>query len=282
MYKALSGLAAGRSRQIRMLMPTAPFIHTRITTVKYLIWPTLILLLIACGCSRSSKPGTFTNAIGTTPTPAPTLPAGVKPDYTVEVENSDGGLVVHVIFSGILPAPEEVDKIVRTEFEKVIKKNPSVDASTLASGRDCCLTLNDYSGDLYYKAATKSILTEDEFRGVKISTETTDLYVVETAEIIVPDETAPPKTRLLMTLVFPQIPPQNVAYESLVREIDKARPRGLDILAYVYAGDKNKKTSWYQVMGPDGGPIWADYNTLTDQIMTGLTVLKTYPRENRK
>jgi hypothetical protein len=258
-------------------MTSYSFNSDRTTSVKHLIWPTFLLILAFSACSNRQEPITFTNAIGTTPTPAPTLAPGQKPEYSVRVDDSVDGLTVRVTFSGVLPGPEEVDKILRTEFEKVIKKTPSVDATVSAGSSERYLTENEFSGDLYYKAATKSILTADEFYDVKMSTEMSDGYMLVTE-----DHTGSPEGNfLLMTLVFPQIPPQNLAYDALIREIDKARPRGVNILAYVKAGDKDKRTFWYQVIDPDGNPIYADYGPMTNQISTGMKVLKTYPPEKR-
>lgn len=236
--------------------------------------PLLFILMALVACSKSAS--NYSNAVGTTPSPERTLAPGVKPTYKVEVQNQQGVQIVLITFSGQLPAPEAVDKILRDEFEKVVKKSPKKDALGRAYLGEDDLTENQFSGNLFYKAAQKKILTEDEYNGTKSSATSTDAYFVLTEEEHTYPGVTPSKTWLALSLVFPKPPPQKEGYEALLAEIEKVRGRGLDVDAYVKAGDKNKKTSWYQVKDTDGAYTFANYDATTKQATRRGKILKQY------
>ena len=48
--------------------------------------------------------------------------------------------------------------------------------------------------------------------------------------------------------------------EAIIAEVEKIRDRHLSVMVRVAAGDRNKRTSWYEVMGSDGDRIWAIYH----------------------
>lgn len=221
----------------------------------------------------------FTDYVTTIPKPAETLAPGVKPTYEVEVEDQDGVETVTVRFTGTLPAPEVVDKILRDEFKKVVKLNPKNDAFGYAcSENNICLTENQYSGDLAYKAGQKKIITADEANGITAFGKDNGSYYVLTQEISPPPNfTTPVKPLLVLRLVFPEPPRQRAAYEAMIAEIEKVRDRHLGVLVFVEAGDRNKKTSWYRVKGSDGEIISANYLPELDTILTKtVTVLKKF------
>ncbi|MGB7203691.1 MAG: hypothetical protein WBD16_15710 [Pyrinomonadaceae bacterium] len=176
-------------------------------------------------------------------------------------------------FAGKLPAPEDVDKIFRDELEKVVKKHPETDALGYACSEKSCLTENQYSGDLVYKAAQKKIVTADEANGIKATGEDNGSYYVLTEEISPTNLPMPTKSMLFLSLVFPEPPHQKGAYQAIIVEIDKVRDMHLGVVAYVKVGDRNKKTSWYQVRGSDGEVIFATYDPESDRIYTKVGII---------
>lgn len=243
--------------------------------LKSLPWPLAVLMLAILACSgTNSKQGN--NSVAVVATPAPTLAPGVKPKYKVEISNYEGVQLVNVTFTGQLPSTDVVDKILRNEFEQIVKKHPGQDALGRAYLGDDDLTENQFSGNLVYKVATKKIMTEDEYNGVKTSTADSASYLLVIEEQHTLEGIKPKKTWLSISLVYPQIPTRDVAYSSMINEIEKLRSRGLDIDSYVKVGDKNKKTSWYQVKDTDGAFIFAGYKADTKQVMRKDKLLKQF------
>ena len=237
--------------------------------------PLTVLVFVFMACSSSGSKQEKNVAI--VPSPAPTLAPGEKPTFKVEVKTQSGVQMVNVTFSGRLPAPESVDKILRDEFEKVVKKNPSKDALGYAYlGEDDDLTPNQFSGNLVYKAANKKIMTEDEYHGVKSSGTSNDAYYVQTEEQQTLPGVTPKRTWLSISLVFPKAPSQSDSLDAIIAEVDKVRGRGLDVNAYVKVGDKNVKTSWYQVKDTDGAFIFAGYKADTKQVTRKDKLLKQF------
>ncbi|HYX31352.1 MAG TPA: hypothetical protein VE863_22645, partial [Pyrinomonadaceae bacterium] len=152
-----------------------------------------------------------------------------------------------VVFSGKLPQPEAVDKIVRQSLEDAARKNPTKDILGAAFLGDENLTDNQYSGMLIYTAATKKIQTVDEYHGVKRSTSATPAYFVETKEDHTYPGITPARKWRSVTIVYPKAPSRTAAYDAIFAEIQKAAARGLDVNAYVTVGDKNVPTSWEQM-----------------------------------
>ena len=198
-----------------------------------------------------------------------------NPKFEVSIEDIRGGCrVCNITFSGKLPSPATVDKIVRESLEKAVLKDPSKDILATAFGGHDTLTSNQYSGSLFYKAADKKILTEDEWLGVKTSASSTDSYYVEIREQGTLPGIKPPKKWLTLTIVYPKTPTQDVAYNAIIAEIDKVVGKGLDVNAYVSVGDRSVKTSWQQMRDRDGAYVFAQYDSATGKITRKNKVLK--------
>lgn len=238
----------------------------------------MVAICIACG---GGGPGPQTSAKKDSAGPpvtgdgASTDSPESNPKFEVSVEDiRGGGRVCNITFSGKLPSPATVDKIVRESLEKAVLKDPSKDILATAFVGDDTLTSNQYSGPLVYKAAEKKILTLDEYRGVKVSTSSTSSYFVQIEQ----DQTAtgikPAKKWLSLTIVFPKTPSREVAYDAIFTEIAKVATKGLDVNAYVSVGDKNVKTSWKQMRDNDGGYVFARYDSATRKVTRKDKVLK--------
>lgn len=197
-----------------------------------------------------------------------------KPRFEVNVEDTAGSRVCEIVFHKTLPSPETVDKIVREALEKAVEKDPSRDILATAFLGDETLNNNQYSGMLVYKASDKRIMTLNEYEGVKTSTSSTSSYFVEIEELKTYPGITPSKKWLSLTIVFPKTPTREVAYDAILTEIQKVRNRGRDIDAYVSVGDKNVKTSWYQMRDNDGAFVFAEYDSETKKVTRKDQLLK--------
>jgi hypothetical protein len=181
-----------------------------------------------------------------------------------------GILYCHVDFHGKPPPPATVDRIVRFTLESAILVNASRDIVAEASFDDAYISEEKYSGKLVYWAADKRILTWDESQGVKSSSHDTGVYYVETQE-----HGLNPKV-MGLTLVFPEAPQIQQAYDAAVVEAEKAALKGLDVHVYVSVGDKSIRKSWRALPDPGGDRIrhvTVDYIAATKTIVrpgTGL------------
>jgi len=215
---------------------------------------TLTAILIACGGS-----GTESNA-----------------KFEVNIRDTSGSRVCEIVFSGKLPPPTTVDKIVRESLENVARKDPSKDILAAAFLGDEPLNSNQYSGDLVYKAAEKKILAIDEYNSVRTSTASTSSYFVQIEEEHTYPGITPQRSWLSLTIVFPKTPSREVAYEAILTEIQKVMNRGLDVDAYVSVGDKDLKTSWDQMRDNDGAYVFVEYKAATKQVTRKGELLKKF------
>ena len=232
----------------------------------------VLFVLIACSPSGSKQE----KNVAMVPEAAPTLADGEKPKFEVEVKSQSGVQIINVTFIGRLPSAESVDKILREECEKNVKKKPGQDALCYAYLGDDDLSPNQYNGNLIYKAAQKKILTEDEYNGVKSSSTSNEKYYVYTEEQQTSQGVTPRRTWLSISLVFRKAPSQAEAYSAIIAEIEKVRNRGMDVDTYVKVGDKDVKTSWYQVKDTDGAYIFAGYKAGTKRITRQDRILKQF------
>ena len=185
-----------------------------------------------------------------------------------------GGLVCNVAFFGQPPPPATVDKIVRSALESAVLVDSSRDILAMGFVGDDAMKQSQYSGSLVYKAADKRIMTMDEFRGIKSSSQYTGAYFVETKEDKTLQGIKPERRWLSITLVFPTAPAIQQAYDTALAEAEKAAQRGLDANVYVSVGDKATRTSWRQLRDPSGGYVFVEYQASTKTIKRQTKVLK--------
>ena len=233
----------------------------------------LILLVSLSACSKSAS--NVSSNVRAKPVPTTTPAPDVKPAYTVEVSNVNEMQALYLTFSGKLPAPEAVDKILRQEFEKVVNAQPNKDAVGRAFIDYKSPTEKQYSGDLFYKAATKKISTLDEYYASEPTPAKPDPYSLITEEHHTFPGITPSGTWLSLSLVYSKTPTRKGAYAAVIAELEKAMSRHLDVSAFAYTGDKNKKKSWVQVRDAEGY-VAAEYVAATNRLMSGGKLLKQF------
>jgi len=200
--------------------------------------------------------------------------ASSAPRKIFEITYNDfpGGTPVCLVsFFGEPPPPATVDKILRAALESAVLVYSSRDILAGACVGDDDMGESQYSGDLYYKAASKRIMTKNEFFGIKTSIQDTGAYLVEIEERKTYDGT---KRLLAISLVFPKAPSIQQAYNAAVAEAEKAASRGLDAVVCVRVGDKATRTSWRPLPDPSGLTVFVEYEASTKTIKRKTKVLK--------
>lgn len=187
-----------------------------------------------------------------------------------------GGRVLNVSFYSSPPPPKAVDRILRESLEHAALVDRRVDIIGMAFLGDDMLNANQHSGSLIYKASVKRIMTLDEYRGVKIASSGTDRYFVEVREEKTLTGIKPERKWLSLTIVFPNAPNEEAAYDAIFAEVHKLVGQGIDVNAYVSIGNRAVKTSWQQMRAEDGAYVFADYDATSKTLTRRGQVLRNY------
>ena len=193
-------------------------------------------------------------------------------------DNVEGGLRrCMVYFSGDLPSPGSVDKILRLSLESAIISDSShniVARACLDDDAGTNLKSTQYSGAVYYRSSDKRIMGSDEFFGVKKIVRNMGNYSVVTEDG--KDLTA--KKRIFITLFFQKSPLIDEAYTAVIAEAVKAAPANRHLDIEVRIGDpdyKTKHTPALIVKDPkDGIEISVKYDPATKTIVSRGKIIK--------
>ena len=196
--------------------------------------------------------------------------------YDITLEDQNGVRVLALSFNGNIPPAPKVDKILREALNRAVATDSSKDILAMGFHGDDVLNSNQYSGELFYNATQKKVMTADEWHGVKTTNLENANYFVEVQEQKTLEGIKPEKKWLTITMVFPKKPSREAAYGAIYTEIQKLLPRGLDLNAYVSVGNKKVKTSWKQVKDNDGAYIFAEYEVATKKLTRQGKLLKQY------
>lgn len=188
--------------------------------------------------------------------------------YEVILEDIKGGpRTLSLVFEKPLPPPEVVDNLLRESLESAVKIRGDEDILATPFVGDDVMSPNQSSGHLVYVATKKKIMTMDEHRGIKKSSESRKSYHMVITEEKTLAGIKPERRWLSVSLVYPKKPERKIAYTNLLAEIRILAARALDINAYVFVGDKAKETSWKQIQDPKGGYIFCKYESATKKIL---------------
>jgi hypothetical protein len=196
-------------------------------------------------------------------------------DVTLE-DVSGGGRVLNVSFYSQPPPPTVVDRILRESLEHAALVDSKADIVGMAFLGDDELSSNQYSGSLIYKASLKKIVTMDEYRGVKTTTSSVGTYFVEVQEEKTLTGIKPERKWLSLMIVFPKTPAEDLAYDAIVKEVQKLIGKGLDVDAYVSVGDRAVKTSWQQMRAKDGAYVFAEYDAIAKTLTRKGRLIRNY------
>jgi len=202
-----------------------------------------------------------------------------SPKYSVEVETSalSGIQLCDLVFKKEpLPPAEAVDKILRNALESLVSKGPSRNTLAMAFLNDDALVdETQYSGPLHYVAASKRILTDEEysveFNGTKIERQDKGAYYLESKE-----ESNGKWKWLTINVVFAKPLPAREAYDFVEAEAERASRRGMDVDAYAKVGDRTIRTSWSAISDPGGGTVSMHYDSKTKKLQKWKDFIKQH------
>ena len=202
-----------------------------------------------------------------------------KITHEVELKDVPGSphrdRALELTFDRDVPQPQVVDKMLRESLEHAVAADGSRDIVAIAFQGDEVLSDTQYSGELFYSAAQRKIMTLEEARGVKTTITDAAGYSVKVSEEKTNAGIKPERKWLAISLIYPTPPPLEQAYRSMQSEIEKNVPRGMDIDAYVRIGDKRVKTSQRQMDDPTGGYVFMRYDAPSKKLYRKNMLIKT-------
>ena len=130
---------------------------------------------------------------------------------------------------------------------------------------DRALSDLQYGGSLEYDPGNGRIMTLDERRGLQATEADEGTYYIRVQE----SETAvaPVRNWLIAYIVFPGEPTGTDVKTAVSKEIEKLKPRGLDVNLRIYSGDKSNKITWKQIKAPNGKYMGVEYVFATGGIL---------------
>jgi len=185
-----------------------------------------------------------------------------------DVPGSTGGQkILQLTFFGTVPAPDEVDKLLRAALEQAVLIDGICDIGAFAFEGDDTLRVPQFSGPLFYKAVAKQILTKEALDMTKTIQYETSKYSVIVKDGKTLEGVKPARRWLTIHVVFAEEPTVPDAYEAALTEIKKTANQSMDITAYVFVGDKDKLTARSQMKDPAGGFVFMSYKSDSRKVM---------------
>lgn len=184
---------------------------------------------------------------------ADTSPPSTFTDFTTNVVDSGEVLCVNLRFR-TMPATTALgaDAVAR-EVERVVSECPSRLIIGMAfDSTGSALSDNVYGGVLEYDPSLGVVMGLDDSRGIWSFERREDDYLLSATEQRTARGIQPTRRWFSVSLVFPDEPSGVIARQSMEREIERLRSRGLDVDVYVYAGDMSNRATWRQAKAPNG------------------------------
>ena len=113
-----------------------------------------------------------------------------------------------------------------------------------------------YGGALTYDPNDGQILTKDERNGVRTTEGDEGTYYVRVEE----------RQWYNTFIVFPNEPSGTEVKVAVLKGIEKLKPRGLDVIVYIYTGNKSNKITWRQIKAPNDNFMEVEYVATSGEI----------------
>jgi len=117
-----------------------------------------------------------------------------------------------------------------------------------------------------YKPSDGQIRTMDERSGLQTRERDEGTYFVRVEDSRTAEGITPARKWYTASIVFPNEPSGRELKAAVLKEIEKLKPRGLDVNAHIYTGDKSNKITWKQMKAPKGKFKAVDYVAATGEI----------------
>ncbi len=188
-------------------------------------------------------------------------------DYRVNVRKSGKLTVCQVTFNSLPPTSDIAAEVVRNAVEMLVKKDGSREILAMAfNASGDALPKRQYGGALTYKPSDGQILTMDERSGLQATEGGEGTYYVRLEDSRTARGITPVRKWYNASIVFPSDPSGREVKAAVLKEIEKLKPRGLDVNVYIYRGDKSNKITWKQIKAPNGNFMVVDYVATTGEI----------------
>ena len=188
-------------------------------------------------------------------------------DYRVNVRKSGKLTVCQVTFNSLPPTSDIAAEVVRNAVEILVKKDGSREILAMAfNASGDALPRRQYGGALTYKPSDGQILTMDERSGLQATEGGEGTYYVRVEDSRTARGITPVRKWSNVSVVFPNEPSGTEVKAAVLKEMEKLKPRGLDLNIYIYTGDKSNKITWKQIIAPNGNFMVVDYVAMTGEI----------------
>ena len=124
-----------------------------------------------------------------------------------------------------------------------------------------------YGGPLSYEPSDGLVLTMDERGGLSASEEDEGTYFVRVEDSRTAEGITPVRQWYYVIILFPHEPSGMEVKAAVLKEIDKLKPRGLDVHASLYTGDKTNKIVWKQIKALNDKFMAVNYDAATGRIL---------------
>lgn len=228
-----------------------------------LLFVAIVWLVSYSGSGRTSEDGAGLQSQPPTDRPPPVQ--GFD-DYWVDVVDTGEITALQVIFRSLPSTSDIAAEVVRNALETLVEEDGSRKILAMAfDTSDRALSDLQYGGSLEYDPGNGRIMTLDERRGLQATEADEGTYYIRVQE----SETAvaPVRNWLIAYIVFPGEPTGTDVKTAVSKEIEKLKPRGLDVNLRIYSGDKSNKITWKQIKAPNGKYMGVEYVFATGGIL---------------
>jgi hypothetical protein len=188
-------------------------------------------------------------------------------DYRMDVQETSELTVCQVTFNSMPPTHEIAARIVRNAVETQVKRDGSREILAMAfNAHGEALPDTHYGGPLTYAPSDGQILPMDIRKGLQTTERNEGTYYVRVEDHRTLEGITPVRMLYSVSIVFPNEPSETKVKSAVLKEIEKLKPRGLDVNIYIYKGDKSNKITWEQAQAPNGNFMAVDYVAAVGEI----------------
>ncbi|MCH8315394.1 MAG: hypothetical protein IIA64_05425 [Planctomycetes bacterium] len=188
-------------------------------------------------------------------------------DYSVNVERIGTLTVCQVFFNSLPPTSDIAAEVVRNAVVMLVTKDGSREILAKAfNASGDALPKTQYGGELTYNPSDGQILTMDERLGLQATERDEGTYYVRVEDSRTARSIRPVRKWYNASIVFPNDPSGTEVNAAVLKEIEKLKPRGLDVNVYIYTGNKFNKITWKQIKAPNDNFMVVTYVATTGEI----------------
>ena len=124
-----------------------------------------------------------------------------------------------------------------------------------------------YGGMVSYRPSDGKIVTLADEAEREYTESDKGEYYVRLEECRTATGITPLRQWFNVEIVFPVTPATTAVKTAVLQEIDKLKPKELDITVYIFTGDKSNKISWKQIKAPNDHYMVVEYDSATKRVV---------------